>query len=480
MSRGRIILLWIGLLVGGSLPRGLVAQAPSVDYRFENGMVIALIDNSLSAATVDSLLQLIGSSKPETDSLAELGVPLRNAQGWKLVSCTDTQIEYKKPLKELRGVASLRNNTRWTLDLDLDAPPTWAAGTNFGVNRFVAKSVQALESGVRFQLFGFENAKEVHLAGTFNQWSVLATPMKKSSKGWMVTLDLPPGQHLYKFVVDGKWYLDPVNAQVKTDYVGNQNSVYFLPNHTFVLDAYPEAREVVLAGSFNNWEESSLKMKRRGNRWELPVYLADGAHQYKYIVDGTWIVDPAHNNTVPNELGTKNSVLVLGASFEFQFAGVPQAESVCVRGDFNQWRSDSDCLARSDQGWSLPYALPPGNYVYQLLVDGAAQPDPANPHRTKSAEGVASVLSVNPNYSFELKGYPKAKSVALVGNFNGWEKYGGYRMQKVGDVWRISVYLPPGKNTYKFIVDGKWISDKANSLWEKNEFGSRNSVLWVQ
>ena len=46
--------------------------------------------------------------------------------------------------------------------------------------------------------------------------------------------------------------------------------------------------------------------------------------------------------------------------------------------------------------------------------------------------------------------------------------------------WYISLYLKPGKYTYKFVVDGKWILDPDNKLWEENEYGTGNSVLLIE
>jgi hypothetical protein len=39
--------------------------------------------------------------------------------------------------------------------------------------------------------------------------------------------------------------------------------------------------------------------------------------------------------------------------------------------------------------------------------------------------------------------------------------------------------LPTGKNRYKFIVDGTWMIDPGNKLWEPNEFDTGNSVVWI-
>ena len=63
-------------------------------------------------------------------------------------------------------------------------------------------------------------AKQVALSGEFNGWSPDATPMKRRDDGnWETAVDLAPGRHEYKFVVDGIWKHDPL-ARVN---VWNQN-----------------------------------------------------------------------------------------------------------------------------------------------------------------------------------------------------------------------------------------------------------------
>jgi 1,4-alpha-glucan branching enzyme len=53
-------------------------------------------------------------------------------------------------------------------------------------------------------------AKAVFLAGTFNGWHPLATPLVKDAQGnWSTTLSLWPGRYEYKFVVDGAWSCGP-------------------------------------------------------------------------------------------------------------------------------------------------------------------------------------------------------------------------------------------------------------------------------
>ena len=55
-----------------------------------------------------------------------------------------------------------------------------------------------------------DTANAVFLAGTFNDWSPTATPMKTDDAGhWVETLPLAPGRYEYKFVVDGEWCCEP-------------------------------------------------------------------------------------------------------------------------------------------------------------------------------------------------------------------------------------------------------------------------------
>ena len=55
-----------------------------------------------------------------------------------------------------------------------------------------------------------DTAIAVFLAGSFNDWSPTATPMKKANDGqWSASLPLDPGRYEYKFVVDGEWCCEP-------------------------------------------------------------------------------------------------------------------------------------------------------------------------------------------------------------------------------------------------------------------------------
>ena len=69
-------------------------------------------------------------------------------------------------------------------------------------------------------------AREVFVAGDFNEWNKKAHPLKKNAKGvWQKTAMLFPGRYEYKFIVDGKWERDPKNSQTCLNCFGTRNCV---------------------------------------------------------------------------------------------------------------------------------------------------------------------------------------------------------------------------------------------------------------
>jgi hypothetical protein len=86
-----------------------------------------------------------------------------------------------------------------------------------------AASDQAL---VRFELSA-PTASRVALVGSFNRWNPIATPLERDSSSgkWIVSLRLPPGRHVYAFVVDGDVTADPAAPRAADADFGTPNSV---------------------------------------------------------------------------------------------------------------------------------------------------------------------------------------------------------------------------------------------------------------
>lgn len=83
----------------------------------------------------------------------------------------------------------------------------------------------SLAGNTEFRLKGAAFARRVALAGSFNGWNADATLFAKDGDGWVCRVDLPPGKHTYKFVVDGRMMIDPSNSVFEDDGSGRVNSV---------------------------------------------------------------------------------------------------------------------------------------------------------------------------------------------------------------------------------------------------------------
>jgi 1,4-alpha-glucan branching enzyme len=77
----------------------------------------------------------------------------------------------------------------------------------------------------------------------------------------------------------------------------------------FVCKLNPDAKEVYLAGEFNDWDTRADRMVKRKGEFRKTLRLAPGEYQYRFIVDGQWHSHPSAAAEVPNEFGTTNSII---------------------------------------------------------------------------------------------------------------------------------------------------------------------------
>lgn len=70
------------------------------------------------------------------------------------------------------------------------------------------------------------DAKEVHIAGDFNNWKVGEASRMASHDGtWVKTIKLKPGRYHYRFVIDGEWRDDPNNPAKEMNPYGQMDSL---------------------------------------------------------------------------------------------------------------------------------------------------------------------------------------------------------------------------------------------------------------
>ncbi len=170
-------------------------------------------------------------------------------------------------------------------------------------------------------------AKEVYLAGSMNEWNSSADLMEYDAATgyWNKTLTLNKGTYQYKFVADGNWFADPLNPE--TDF---GNSVVTVTNRleTAIVSPLVEgktvtfyykdvnASEVLVAGSMTDWASGAKAMTKDEETgiFSLSMKLENGEYQYKFIVDGNWINDPASTDRKDG-----NNVFVIDAPYAFSY-----------------------------------------------------------------------------------------------------------------------------------------------------------------
>lgn len=75
---------------------------------------------------------------------------------------------------------------------------------------------------------------------------------------------------------------------------------------------HPEAVDVCVAGSFNDWQPQATPLVPLGDgRWGKELTLPEGRYEYRFVVDGVWMTDPAAKENLPNPFGSLNSVLTI-------------------------------------------------------------------------------------------------------------------------------------------------------------------------
>ena|ERR1041385_3053437 len=73
----------------------------------------------------------------------------------------------------------------------------------------------------------------------------------------------------------------------------------------------PQAHSVCVVGTFNNWDPKRTPMQKDGGNWKASIPLAAGRYEYRFVADGQWLSDPNAKESVGNDFGSTNSVLVV-------------------------------------------------------------------------------------------------------------------------------------------------------------------------
>ena len=86
---------------------------------------------------------------------------------------------------------------------------------------------------VQFQWNG--NAKEVFLTGSFAKWSTHFIMIETQKNHFKISLNLPPGQYEYKYIVDGESKVDTSRPLISNKKGEENNYLLVIDNNAFTL-----------------------------------------------------------------------------------------------------------------------------------------------------------------------------------------------------------------------------------------------------
>ncbi len=89
-------------------------------------------------------------------------------------------------------------------------------------------SVLVVKPNYTFVLENYQDAEKVFVTGSFNNWNTEGYSMGKKNGKWIFPVYLKRGKHLYKFITDGKWIIDPDNSLWEDNRYGTDNSVLWI------------------------------------------------------------------------------------------------------------------------------------------------------------------------------------------------------------------------------------------------------------
>jgi len=275
----------------------------------------------------------------------------------------------------------------------------------------------------------------------------------------------------------------------------------------FEVNDYPNIKhngepvnDVFVSGEFNDWATDDWlwrMQKVSDTRYELTKKLYDFTSdfdwEFKFVVNGKHWAEPtlAFDNITDAKTEKGKPLLVYNlklysafatdyGNVSFKLKGYPYAKKVVVSGTFNRWDTNGFVMQKTDDGWAVTLQLRPDVYQYRFIVDGMWLEDPENPSKIKNEfHSYNSLIDVQKTVEFRLCDYLDAETVILSGDFNDWAE-DDYKLEKKDNCWIYQKTLSGGKYHYKFIVDGKWITDPKNSVKEYDDNGNINSVCMVK
>ncbi len=280
-----------------------------------NQVVLQFTPSQWEAGVKDSTSLIHDFSELNVLEIIKTGVTTSwSKDGWILRKLNINDYQLRKALNDFNHEFS--NVVKYQINSDTWTGPISEPIVDLNGNKQPLKKIKEAKvsdkGNTLFKLKGELKAKRVILTGSFNHWNEQNIVMHKSDAGWEVRMDLPPGIYEYKFIVDGDWTHDKSNPLHVVNEHFSLNSILLVGEKaTFNLKGFQKSKKVILSGSFNNWNEKNMVMKKTIDGWEYTLPLPPGKHYYKFIVDGDWQLDPENMMRQRDKENHINSVMLI-------------------------------------------------------------------------------------------------------------------------------------------------------------------------
>ncbi|OAD62426.1 5'-AMP-activated protein kinase subunit beta-1 [Eufriesea mexicana] len=187
----------------------------------------------------------------------------------------------------------------------------------------VSEGTKVTDSKVLPTVFKWEGGgKQVYISGTFTGWKTL--PMVKSHGDFVTIIDLPEGEHQYKFFVDGEWRHDP-DIKIVDNGMGSKNNLVSVRKSDFeVFQALAKDSEGVTSSAQTEYGQEIPPHKP----WEkvagppiLPPHLLQVILNKDTPLSCEPTLLPEPNHVMLNHLyalSIKDSVMVLSATHRYR------------------------------------------------------------------------------------------------------------------------------------------------------------------
>lgn len=183
-----------------------------------------------------------------------------------------------------------------------------------------------------------------------------------------------------------------------------------------------KSSEVEICGNFSSWRCIPMERNRFGVYYKIVRSGLEDRNErkilklaYKFRIDGIFDYDPNNIHKEEDGKGSFYSIYHLEReefeknityriidreidddidfkTVEFRIYS-PNANSIAIVGDFNQWNPEHDYLVKSEDGiFRLRKRLKPGDYLYYYIIDGKASLDTFN-HDTRYREETEELCS---------------------------------------------------------------------------------------